>query len=104
FSSSGHIGILGTSGTVSSNSYLIEIEKFFPNAKVFQQACPMWVPLVETNEFESHGADYFVRKNIDQLMKQDAAIDTILLACTHYPLLMEKIREYSPADMKIVVQ
>jgi glutamate racemase len=104
FSASGHIGILGTNGTVSSNSYLIEIEKFFPEAKVFQQACPMWVPLVENNEFESHGADYFVRKNIDQLMKQDAAIDTILLACTHYPLLLGKIREYSPADMKIISQ
>lgn len=104
FSSSGHIGILGTHGTVSSNSYPIEIEKFFPEAKVFQQACPMWVPLVENNEFESHGADYFVRKNIDQLMKQDAAIDTILLACTHYPLLREKIMEYSPADMTIISQ
>jgi glutamate racemase len=104
FSSSGHIGILGTTGTVSSGSYPLEIAKFFPDAKVFQQACPMWVPLVENNEYQTHGADYFVKKSIDQLMKQDAAIDTILLACTHYPLLMEKIKEYSPADMTILSQ
>ncbi len=104
FSSSRHIGILGTTGTISSNSYPIEIAKFFPDAKVFQQACPMWVPLVENNEYQSHGADYFVKKSIDHLMKQNAAIDTILLACTHYPLLMGKIREYSPADMTILSQ
>lgn len=104
FSESKHIGVLGTSGTVNSNSYVIEIEKFFPGIKVYQQACPIWVPLVENNELDNHGTDFFVKKYIDQLMEQDAAIDTMLLACTHYPLLLDKIREYSPADMKILTQ
>ena len=98
------IGILGTKGTVSSGSYLLEIEKFFPGIQVFQQACPMWVPLVENNEHQGEGADYFLKECIDELLKQSAAIDTILLACTHYPLLMDKIREYSPADMTILPQ
>jgi len=104
FSESKHIGILATSGTVSSDSYAIEIEKFFPGVKVFQQACPMWVPLVENDEYNSHGADFFVKKCINQLLDQSPAIDTILLACTHYPLLHDKIREYTPADIKIVPQ
>lgn len=104
FSTSGHIGILGTNGTVNSGSYPIEINKFFPAATVFQQACPLWVPLVENNEHESHGADYFIKKDIRELLKQSAAIDTILLACTHYPLLLKKIKEYSPADMTILSQ
>jgi glutamate racemase len=103
-SDSKHIGILGTTGTIQSNSYVIEIEKFYPGVKVYQQACPMWVPLVENNEYDSHGTDFFVKKSIQQLLQQDAAIDTILLACTHYPLLLNKIREYSPADMKILTQ
>jgi len=103
-SESKHIGILGTTGTVMSNSYVLEIEKFYPGLKVYQQACPMWVPLVENNEYDSHGADFFVKKSIQQLLQQDEAIDTILLACTHYPLLMGKIKEYSPADMKIISQ
>lgn len=104
FSNSGHIGILGTNGTVSSGSYPIEIQKFFPALHVYQHACPMWVPLVENNEHESHGADYFVKKDIRELLRQSPAIDTILLACTHYPLLVNKIREYSPADMTILSQ
>lgn len=104
FSTSGHIGILGTNGTVNSGSYPIEIKKFFPTAMVYQQACPLWVPLVENNEHESHGADYFVKKDIRELLKQSATIDTILLACTHYPLLLKKIKEYSPADMTILSQ
>lgn len=104
YSSSGHIGVLGTRGTVNSGSYILEIEKFFPQVSVYQQACPMWVPLVENNEHEGEGADYFVKECIDQLMDQQAAIDTLLLACTHYPLLMDKIREYSPADMTILSQ
>src|SRR5258708_3114077 len=102
FSESKHIGILGTAGTVASNSYTLEIEKFFPAAKVYQQACPLWVPLVENGEYNNHGTEFFVKKYIDQLMKQDVRIDTMLLACTHYPVLMDKIREYSPADMKIL--
>jgi len=104
FSESKHIGILGTSGTVASNSYVLEIQKFYPGIKVYQQACPMWVPLVENNEYDNHGTDFFVKKYIQQLLAQDVAIDTILLACTHYPLLLEKIKEYSPADMKILTQ
>jgi glutamate racemase len=104
FSESGHIGILGTTGTVNSNSYVLEIQKFFPDLKVYQQACPMWVPLVENNEYDNHGTDFFVKKCIQQLLSQDVAIDTILLACTHYPILIDKIKEYSPADMKILTQ
>jgi len=104
FSESKHIGILGTAGTVSSNSYVLEIQKFYPDIKVYQQSCPMWVPLVENNEYDNHGTDFFVKKYIQQLLKQDEAIDTILLACTHYPLLLDKIKEYSPADMKILTQ
>ena len=104
FSESKHVGILATSGTVASNSYAIEIEKFFPQVKVFQQACPMWVSLVENDEYNSHGADYFIKKCINKLLDQSPVIDTILLACTHYPLLHDKIREYTPADIKILSQ
>jgi glutamate racemase len=103
-SESKHIGILGTTGTINSNSYVLEVEKFYPSLKVYQQACPMWVPLVENNEYDNHGTDFFVKKCIQQLLQQDAMIDTILLACTHYPLLLDKIKEYSPADMKILTQ
>jgi glutamate racemase len=104
FSSSKHVGILATSGTVNSNSYVIEIEKFYPDVKVYQQACPMWVPLIENDEYDTHGADYFVKKYINQLLDQSPVIDTILLACTHYPLLHDKIREFTPADIKILSQ
>jgi glutamate racemase len=104
YSSSNHIGILGTTGTIQSNSYPIEIEKFFPDAKVFQQACPMWVPLIENNEHLKKGADYFVQLYIDVLFEQCTKIDTLLLACTHYPLMINKIREYTPADTTIVEQ
>ncbi len=104
FSESRHVGILGTTGTINSNSYALEIQKFYPDLKVYQQACPMWVPLVENNEYDNHGTDFFIKKYIQQLLGQDEAIDTILLACTHYPLLMDKIKEYSPADMRILSQ
>jgi glutamate racemase len=104
FSETNNIGVLGTTGTVQSQSYILEIEKFFPNINVYQQACPMWVPLIENNEHENKGADFFVKKNIAQLINQCADIDTILLACTHYPLLLNKIREYTPADTKIITQ
>jgi len=103
-SESKHIGIMGTSGTVNSNSYVLEIQKFYPGVRVYQQACPLWVPLVEYNEYDNHGTDFFVKKYIQQLLQQDEAIDTILLACTHYPLLLKKIKEYSPADMTILTQ
>lgn len=104
YSKSGKVGIVATTGTVNSESYLIEIEKFFPDLKVYQEACPMWVPLVENNEFESPGADYFVKKHLDSLFANDDGIDTLLLACTHYPLLYEKIRKYSGEKVKILSQ
>lgn len=104
YSNSKQVGILATSGTVLSQSYPIEIAKFFPEVKVFQQACPMWVPLIENNEHHTKGADYFVKKYIHELLEQSPLIDTMLLACTHYPLLLDKIKEYSPADMTILSQ
>jgi len=98
------VGILATKGTVQSQSYMIEINKFFPHIQVEQEACPMWVPLVENKEHEHHGADYFIRKNVGELLKKDRDIDTILLACTHYPLLKKKIEEYVPVDVTILSQ
>lgn len=103
-SKSKSIGVLGTRGTVKSESYLIEINKFFPDVEVYQQSCPMWVPLIENNEHESEGADYFVKKYIDELLEQSPAIDTILLACTHYPLLAPKIEEVISEQVKLVAQ
>lgn len=98
------VGILATNGTVQSQSYVIEINKSFPKVKVVQEACPMWVPLIENNEHEGHGANYFIKKNMDELMKKDRNIDTILLACTHYPLIRKKIEEYAPVDVTILSQ
>ncbi len=104
YTSSKEIGILGTKGTVQSASYLIEIENFFPGTKVVQHACPLWVPLVENKEYESDGADFFIKKDIGALLKKSPGIDTILLACTHYPLLIKKIKKYLPAAIKIIPQ
>jgi glutamate racemase len=101
---SGHVGILATHGTVSSQSYAIEIRKYFPDVAVVQEACPMWVPLVENNEFDSEGADYFVKQHIDRLFAADRYIDTIILGCTHYPLLQDKIRRYISSDILLVSQ
>lgn len=98
------VGILATNGTVQSQSYVIEINKFFPDVHVAQEACPMWVPLVENNEHLGHGADFFVKKNIRELLAKDPMMDTVLLACTHYPLMLKKIEEYMPVDVKIVSQ
>ncbi|HEY5406395.1 MAG TPA: glutamate racemase [Ginsengibacter sp.] len=98
------IGILGTNGTVESKSYPLEIEKFFPDIHVFQHACPLWVPLIENNEYSSPGADYFIKKDIDQLLNTSAEIDTILLACTHYPLLAGKIKKYIPENVQLISQ
>jgi glutamate racemase len=100
----GQVGILATAGTVQSDSYPIEIAKFFPKIKIFQQACPMWVPLIENNEHEKPGADYFVKEYIDQLFLQSKHIDTILLACTHYPLLIDKIKQFVDPSVKIISQ
>ncbi len=104
FTKTGHVGILATNGTVISNSYPIEIQKFYPDVTVFQEACPMWVPLVENNEYNGLGADYFIQKNINNLLQQSGSIDTILLACTHYPLLMEKIKKAVPANIRVLSQ
>lgn len=99
-----HIGILATSGTIKSESYLMEIHKLFPDVTVTGEACPMWVPLVENNEYHSKGADYFVQKHINQILEKDPDIDTLILGCTHYPLLMEKIRQFTPVHIRIVPQ
>lgn len=99
-----HVGVLGTLGTIRSESYPMEIKKIFPEITVIQQACPMWVPLVENGEAEDEGADYFVRKYIEELLQKDALIDTIILGCTHYPILWNKIRKYTPAHIELVAQ
>lgn len=103
-SKSGHVGIFGTTGTVQSGSYPIEISKFFPKVKVTQEACPMWVPLIENGEHEKPGADYFIDKHITSLLGKDDSIDTVLLACTHYPLLINKIKEKLPAGISVISQ
>ena len=99
-----HIGILGTTGTVSSGSYTLEIAKLYPDMTVTGEACPMWVPLVENREHNSEGADYFVKKNIQHLFASDPQIDTVVLACTHYPLLEKKIRTFLPEGVTLVSQ
>lgn len=101
---SGHIGILGTPGTVASESYIIETKKLFPEMAVAQQECPLWVPIVENSEADGDGADYFVKKYINALMAKDPDVDTFVLACTHYPLLIEKIRRYAPNGVRILEQ
>lgn len=104
FTKTRQVGILGTTGTVVSGSYPIEIAKFFPDIKVYQEACPMWVPLVENNEQDGPGADYFIRKHLDQLLDPSPEIDTILLACTHYPLLLDKIKQFIPKGITLLSQ
>lgn len=99
-----HVGVLATEGTIKSESYDLEIRKLFPDIKVSGVACPFWVPLVEYNEADSPGADYFVKKRIDQLMMKDPLIDAIILGCTHYPLLMPKILKYVEPGIRIVPQ
>ncbi|GIV29228.1 MAG: glutamate racemase [Bacteroidia bacterium] len=99
-----HIGIFATEGTVKSESYLIEIKKFFPELIVTQEACPMWVPLIENNEHLSDGADYFVKKHINNLLNADKDIDRVLLGCTHYPLMIPKIKQYLPSHIQIILQ
>lgn len=99
-----HIGIFATEGTVRSESYTLEIHKLFPDIQVTGVACPFWVPLVEYNEADSPGADYFVKKRVDQLMASDPEIDTVILGCTHYPLLLPKIKQFMPETIRIVSQ
>lgn len=104
--SNGHVGVLGTTGTVASESYPIELEKWSDGhvKSTVQESCPMWVPLVENNEMNSGGADYFVKKNIRNLLAKDPDLDTIILGCTHYPLLNNVIKKYVPARIKILEQ
>ena len=99
-----HVGLLATAGTVNSGSYSLEIHKLHPDIVLTAQACPMWVPLVENFEFDSPGADYFVKKRIDGILRLDPEIDCIILGCTHYPLLMNKILKYTPAGVRIIPQ
>lgn len=99
-----HVGVLATEGTIKSESYNLEIKKLYPDVQVSGVACPFWVPLVEYNEADSPGADYFVKKRIDQIMNLDPQIDAIILGCTHYPLLMPKILKYLPTGVMVVPQ
>ena len=99
-----HVGVLATVGTIRSNSYPMEIHKLYPDIVVSGEACPMWVPLVENYEYDSPGADYFVEKRIGNLLRKDPQIDTIILGCTHYPLLINKIIKYTPRNIRLVPQ
>ena len=99
-----HVGLLATEGTVRSHSYDLEIKKLWPELTVTGVACPFWVPLIEYNEADSPGADYFVKKRIDELMRRDPMVDTIILGCTHYPILMPKILKYVQPGVRIVPQ
>lgn len=104
--SNGHVGVLGTIGTVVSESYPIELEKWSEGRvkSTVQEACPMWVPLVENNEIENEGADYFVKKNIQNILQKDEKLDTLILGCTHYPLLRNVIKKYVPSTIRILEQ
>ena len=99
-----HIGVLATAGTIRSESYPLEIHKLFPEIQVSGTACPMWVSLVENNESQDEGADYFIRKYIDQLLSKDPQIDTVILGCTHFPILLPKIRQYIPEHVSVIAQ
>ena len=99
-----HIGVLATAGTIKSESYPLEIHKLFPEIQVSGTACPMWVSLVENNESQDEGADYFIRKYIDQLLSKDPQIDTVILGCTHFPILLPKIRQYIPEHVSVIEQ
>jgi len=103
-SASRHVGVLGTPGTVASHSYMIETLKLFPDMVVIEQACPLWAAIVESSEADSNGADYFVKKRVDELLQRDPEIDTIVLGCTHYPLLLNKIKKYVPDGTHILEQ
>lgn len=99
-----HVGVLGTPGTIFSNSYTLEIRKLFPDISVTGEACPMWVPLVENGEYDRPGADYFIRQHLESILGKDSRIDTLILACTHYPLLENKIRRYLPPSIALLSQ
>ncbi len=98
------VGVLATSGTVSSHAYQVEVKKLFPDIQIYEEACPMWVPLVECGEAESDGADFFIKKDLERLQAHSPSIDTIVLACTHYPILYPKIKQYLKQDIKLISQ
>ena len=104
FTHTRHVGILATPGTIRSHTYKLEIAKLYPDIHVEGEACPMWVPLVENREFDSPGADYFVKQHINRLLHTDPLIDTIILGCTHYPLLLQKIRQFTPPGIHLIPQ
>lgn len=99
-----HIGVVGTSGTILSKSYELEIAKLYPDIIISAEACPMWVPLVENKEFNSLGADYFIKQHVDRIIQRDSQIDTLVLGCTHYPLLIDKLRTFVPERIQLMPQ
>lgn len=99
-----HVGVLATEGTIKSESYVLEIKKLWPDVTVTGVACPLWVPLIENNEYDTPGADYFVKKRIDTLMMRDPKIDSVILGCTHYPLLLDKILKHTPRRVRVIPQ
>lgn len=103
-SKSGHIGVVATPGTAKSHSYFLELKKLFPDMTVTEQGCPLWAAIVEAGEAESEGAEYFVKENLDELLASDPLIDTLVLGCTHYPLLLPKIRKFIPDNVRILEQ
>jgi len=103
-SKTGHVGVLGTSGTVNSGSYLVEIEKFFPGLNVYQEACPMWVPLIENNDYQNPGANFFIERHVKNIMAKQKDIDAIILACTHYPIIMNQIKTFLPSHVQLLSQ
>jgi len=103
-SETGHIGILGTKGTIQSESYLIEIGKFYPEVIVTQQACPLWVPMIESDEYHSDAADGIIKQYVQELLEKDPKIDTLLLACTHYPIIHDRIRKHAGSHRQIIQQ
>jgi glutamate racemase len=104
FTKTGRIGLFATAGTVRSDSYAIEIRKFFPGVRLTQQACPMWVPLIENNEFDNRGADYFIRKYAESLLNHDPLVDSIILGCTHYSLIADRIEKCLPGGIRLINQ
>lgn len=103
-SKTNNVGVLGTIGTIQSSSYTLEIKKLFPDVVVAEQACPMWVPIIENLEIDNPGTDFFVKEYLDALLEKNDKIDTIILACTHYPLLFSKIRKFLPSHIQIISQ
>ena len=104
YTTSRHVGIMGTEGTIRSESYTKEINKFFPDVTVVQEACPIWVPLIENNQWNTPGGHFFVKHHVDKLFKTDPKIDTIVLGCTHYPILKKLIETFVPDGLQVLAQ